>query len=49
MRKQREAQNKELSGIMTKEQFERYLEFQQTQRNKRGGRRGGPPGGRGGK
>lgn len=46
MQKQREAQNKELSGVMTKEQFEKYMEIQKEQRNRRGGRRGGPPGGR---
>ncbi len=49
MQKQREDQNKELSSVMTKEQFAKYLEIQKTQRGGRGGRGGGPPGGRGGK
>ena len=50
MQKQREAQNAELSGVMTKEQFAKYLEIQKAQRRGRGGRGGGaPPGGRGGK
>ena len=49
MEKQREEQSKELSSVMTKEQFAKYLEIQKTQRRGRGGRGGGPPGGRGGK
>ncbi|MFK7774478.1 MAG: hypothetical protein AB8F94_20210 [Saprospiraceae bacterium] len=49
MQKQREEQNKELSSVMTKEQFAKYLEIQKTQSRGRGGRGGGPPGGRGGK
>ncbi len=48
MQKQREEQNKELSGVMTKEQFAKYQEIQKAQRGRRGGRRGGgePAGGR---
>ena len=51
MRKQQEEQNTELSSVMTKEQFAKYLEIQKTQRRGRGrgGRGGDPPGGRGGK
>lgn len=49
MQKQREEQNTELSGVMTKEQFAKYQEIQKTQRRGRGRRGGGPPGGRGGK
>ncbi len=49
MQKQREDQNKELSGVMTKEQFAKYLEIQKLQRGRRGGRGGEPPGGRNGK
>jgi Spy/CpxP family protein refolding chaperone len=49
MQKQREDQNKELSGVMTKEQFAKYLEIQKSQRGRRGGRGGEPPGGRNGK
>lgn len=46
MQKQRAEQDKELSGVMTKEQFAKYQEIQKSQRGRRGGRRGGPPGGR---
>lgn len=46
MQKQREEQNKELSGVMTKEQFAKYLEIQKAQRERRGGRGGEPAGGR---
>jgi hypothetical protein len=49
MQKQREEQSKELSGVMTKEQFAKYLEIQKTSRGRRGGREGEPPGGRNGK
>lgn len=49
MQKQREDQNKELSGVMTKEQFAKYLEIQKSQRGRRGGQRGEPAGGRNGK
>ena len=49
MQKQREEQNQELSGVMTKEQFAKYLEIQKSQRGQRGGRGVGSPGGRGGK
>lgn len=49
MQKQQEEQNKELSSVMTKEQFAKYLEIQKTRRGGRGGQGGGPPGGRNGK
>ena len=49
MQKQREEQNTELSGVMTKEQFAKYLEIQKSQRGRRGGRGGEPAGGRNGK
>ena len=49
MQKQQEEQNKELSNVMTKEQFAKYLEIQKTRIGRRGGQGGGPPGGRNGK
>lgn len=48
MQMQRAEQNKELSGVMTKEQFAKYLEIQKAQRGRRGGRGGEPAGGRDG-
>ena len=49
MQKQQREQNTELSSVMTKEQFAKYLEIKREQRRTRGGRGGGPPGGRNGK
>ena len=49
MQKQQKEQNTELSSVMTKEQFAKYLEIKREQRRTRGGRGGGPPGGRNGK
>ena len=49
MQKQQREQNAELSSVMTKEQFAKYLEIKREQRRTRGGRGGGPPGGRNGK
>ena len=41
MQKMRAAEEEELKGIMTAEQFEKYIEIQETQRKNRRGRRGG--------